>query len=114
MSAAQQADLLGPADVLAVFSGRVMRRAETRAKVLDGEGHSVPVLCMDIESDSPTRAVIHVEQLFRFGQQAEAEAAARRIKAGAHVTVEAPITGLRLVIPNAVHVRMASTEEPAP
>lgn len=107
MNASAQGDLLAAADFLAVFTGRLVRKPETRTKVLDNEGHAVPVLCMDIESDSPTRGVIHVERPYAFGQQAEAEAEARRLKAGELVTVQAPITGLRLLVPNAVTVRAA-------
>lgn len=109
MTTPHQPDLLATIDPLALFSGRLLRHAEARTKVLDHEGHAVPVLCMDIESDSPTRGQIHVERPYPFGHQAEAEAEARRLKAGTHVTVEAPLTGLRLVIPNAVHVRAADS-----
>lgn len=110
MNAGQQHDLLAAADPLAHFSGHLMRQAEIRTKVLDHEGHAVPVLCMDIQSDGPARGLIHVERPYPFGQQAEAEAHARRLKAGTHVTVEAPLVGMRLVIPNAVQVRTAELQ----
>lgn len=109
MNARHQGDLLEGAEALATFTGRVLHNAELRTKVLDREGHSLPVLCVDLECDSGIRGHIHVEKVYPFGQQAQAEAAARGLRAGMQVTVETPLAGLRLVIPNAVQLRAADT-----
>lgn len=99
------------ADVAAQYSGRLVRAAEVRNKVIDQEGHVVPVLCMDIESDSPLRLPIHVEQPYPVDHHAQAQTAARRMAKGTHVTVVAPLVGVRLVVANATHIHPQTTQE---
>ena len=95
-------DLFG--QVHAQYTGHLLRPPEVRTKVIDGEGHAVPVLCLDIESDSPMRLPIHVEQPYPADHHAQCQAAARRLTKGMHITVEAPMVGVRLVVSNAVHI----------
>lgn len=102
------ADLFG--DVATQYSGRLVRAAEVRNKVIDHEGHVVPVLCMDIESDSPMRLPIHVEQPYPVNHHAQCQAAARRFTKGMHITVEAPMVGVRLVVANATHIHPQAQE----
>lgn len=97
--------------VLIQYSGHILRKPEVRNRPLDAEGHMVPVLCIELETDSPLRLPIHVEQPFPADQHAACEAAARRLRKGMLVTVQAPIVGHRLIINNAAHVR-AEPEEP--
>lgn len=92
-----------------VFTGTLLARAEARTKVLDGS-HTVPVLCLELETDTPARMPIHVEQAFPPGHMAQAEAAARRLKKGMHVTVQAPVLGWKLVVQNATHIHTDKTE----
>lgn len=96
------ADLFG--EVTTQYSGRLVRAAEARNKLIDGEGHVVPVLCLDIESDSPMRLPIYIEQPFPLDHHAQCQAAARRLPKGTHITVEAPLVGVRLVVSNATHI----------
>jgi hypothetical protein len=102
-------DLFG--DIQAHYTGRLLRAPEVRTKVIDQEGHAVPVLCLDIESDSPLRLPIHVEQPYPLDHHAQCQAAARRLSKGMHITVEAPMVGVRLVVGNATHIH---TSQPSP
>lgn len=95
-----------PAQPLAEYSGTLTHQAEARTKVLDGEGHSVPVLCMDIELDNALRTHMHVEQPFPADAAKQAHAAAHRLKKGMRVTVQAPLVGIRLVAGNATHIHV--------
>lgn len=88
------------------WSGTLLHAAETRHRILDGEQHSVPVLCMDIELDNALRNIMHVEQPFPPDQVKQAEAAARRLKKGMHVTVDVPPLDLRFTARNVSHIHV--------
>lgn len=92
-------------------TGVLLHGAEARTKVLDGEGHVVPVLCMDLELDNLYRTHLHVEQCFPVGQFTQARAAAHRLKRGMRVTVQIPIVGISLVASNASHVHVITPKE---
>lgn len=96
--------------VTAEYTGTLLHRAEVRTAVLDGEGHSVPVLCMDIELHNDFHTSTHFEQPYPVGHYAQAEAAAHRLKKGAVVTVQAPLVDVRISAHNATLV----AAEPAP
>ena len=87
------------------WSGTLIHAAQARTAVLDGE-HTVPVLCMDIELDNPLRNIMHVEQPFPADQFKQAESAARRLKKGMHVTVDAPPLDLRFTARNVTHIHI--------
>lgn len=96
-------------------TGVLLHGAEARTKVLDGEGHVVPVLCMDLELDNLYRTHLHVEQCFPVGQFTQARAAAHRLKRGMRVTVQVPIVGISLVAANVSHIHVITpTEEAQP
>lgn len=90
----------------AEYTGTLIHPAEARTAMLDAIGHSVPVLCMDIELDSATHNLMRVEQPFPAGDFNQCQAAARRLKEGTRVTVTAPLVGLRLVARNATHIHV--------
>lgn len=87
------------------WSGILIHAAEARTAVLDGQ-RTVPVLCMDIELDNQLRNVMHVEQPFPPDQFKQAEAAARRLKKGMHVTVDVPPLDLRFTARNVSHIHV--------
>lgn len=91
------------------YTGTLLRQAEARTTVLDREGHTVPVLCFDIELDCPFRNHMHIEQPFPVGHFTQAVAAAHRLRKGMTVTVDAPLVGLRLVATNATHIHVLPT-----
>lgn len=96
---------------LAEYTGTLLHNAEARTKVLDGQGHTVPVLCLDIELDNAMHTPMHVEQPFPTRSIEQARAAALRLKKGMRVTVQAPLVGIRLVAANAAHIHVISQEQ---
>ena len=95
------------------WSGTLIHAAEARTRILDGEQHAVPVVCMDIELDNALHNVMHVEQPFPADHFKQAEAAARRLKKGMHVTVDVPPLDLRFTARNVSHIHVipdASTD----
>ncbi|MDO9235974.1 MAG: hypothetical protein Q7U28_08080 [Aquabacterium sp.] len=95
-----------PTTALGEYTGTLLHGAEARTALIDGDGHSVPVLCLDLELDNPLRTHLHVEQPFPVGHGQQAVAAAQRLKKGMRVTVQAPLVGLRLVAPNTSHIHL--------
>ena len=93
------------------WSGTLITTATARMRILDQEAHSVPVICMDIELDNALHNVMHVEQPFPADHFKQAEAAARRLKKGMHITVEVPPYDLRFTARNVSHIHV--TPEPA-
>lgn len=88
------------------YTGTLIHPAEARTGRPDPLSQSVPVLCLDIELDSATRNLLHVEQPFPAGQHKQCEAAAHRLKKGSRVTVTTPLVGMRLVASNASHIHI--------
>ena len=91
-------------------TGVLLHGAEARTKVLEGEGHVVPVLCMDLELDNMYRNRIHVEQPFPAGHFDQARAAAHRLNRGTRVTVQLPIVGMSLS-GTATHIHVINPTE---
>ncbi len=90
----------------AEYTGTLLHAAEARTSMLDGEGHSVPVLCMDLALENAMHTPLHVEQPFPVGHFAQCQAAAHRLKEGMRVIVQAPLVGMRLVARNAIHIHV--------
>lgn len=88
------------------YTGTLLRQAEARTRLIDTEGHTVPVLCMEIELDNALHTPMRVEQPFPADAAKEAHAAAHRLKKGMRVTVQAPLVGVRLVATNASHIHV--------
>ena len=90
----------------AEYTGTLVHGAEARTKFLDKEGHTVPVLCLDLALDNGMQTPLHVEQPFPVGAHTQCQAAAHRLKTGMRVTVQAPLVGLRLVAANTTHIHV--------
>lgn len=97
----------------AEYTGTLIHPAEARTGRLDPLGQPVPMLCLDIELDSATHNLLHVEQPFPAGQHKQCEAAAHRLKEGTRVTVTAPLVGMRLVARNASHIHVINQPQEA-
>lgn len=80
----------------AEYTGTLLHAGEARTKVLDGEGHAVPVLCLDVELDNALRTPMHIEQFFPLGHHAQAHAAAQRFSKGQRVTFSVPLVSVAL------------------
>ncbi|MGV0960135.1 MAG: hypothetical protein ACOYB1_09890 [Limnohabitans sp.] len=98
------------------ISGTLARDAELRNRTLDGAGHNVPVICLDLVATGAAHMPVHVE----WPQPADGHQAAERLiktlKRGTTVTVQAPLLGIRLVAANAsqVHASAQTTHTPPP
>ena len=92
------------------YTGTLIHPAQARSQVLDTEGHTVPVLCFDIELDNTLHSRMHVEQPFPLNHYPQAHAAAHRLKKGMRVTVQAPLIDLRLIACNATHVHVINQQ----
>lgn len=92
--------------ILLQWSGTLIHAAEARTRILDGESTAVPVLCLDIELDNQLHNIMHVEQPFPADHFKQAEAAARRLKKGMHVTVDVPPLDLRFTARNVSHIHV--------
>ncbi len=88
----------------AQYTGTLLHHAQARTTVLDNQGHTVPVLCMEVELDTLLHTPMRVEQPYPAGQFAQCELDAKQLKAGMRVTVQAPLIGIRLVAKNATRV----------
>lgn len=104
------------------YTGTLLHTAEVRTKVLAGDGQAVPVLCMDLQLDNPYTTLVHSEQPYPAGCHSLCEAAAKKLKKGMRITVQAPLAGARLVLPNVSAIQVIpepsndlfTTKEPAP
>jgi hypothetical protein len=97
-------------DALMEHTGTLTRNAEVRNKQLDAEGLVVPVLCLDMELEGAIHAPLHVEQFFGQDAHSQCEAAARRLKKGMRVTVQAPLLSHRLAA-TASHIHVITPKE---
>ena len=96
----------------AQYTGTLIRAAEARAGELSADGHTVPLLCLDVQLDNALQTVLHCEQAFPSNHFHQAELAARRLKAGMRVTVQAPMAGMRLVARFVSHIHVLKEEAP--
>lgn len=103
-----------PPTAVAEYTGTLLHSAEARTKVLDGEGHAVPVLCMDVELDNQLHTHLHSEQPYPAGHHAQCLAAAKALKKGTRVTVHAPLIGMRLVAANTTHIQIHANPDTQP
>lgn len=99
-----------PVCAVGEYTGTLLHGAEARTTSLDSDGHTVPVLCLDLELDNALRTHMHIEQPFPVGQHTQAHAAARKLTKGMRVTVQAPLLGLRLVAINTTHIHLHHQE----
>lgn len=95
------------------FTGTLIAPAQARTTVLDAEGHTLPVLCMDIELDNSECSRLHVEQLFPSGKHRECVGAALRYKAGQRITIDTQHTSISLVARYASHIHLHPDAAPA-
>lgn len=96
---------------LAEFSGVLTTNAQLRHLVVGTDGTAVPCIEFDVQTDSRLQLPLHVRQCFRADQHLAAQAAARRYRKGLRVTVQAPVLGLQLTVPNATHIHTVNPED---
>ena len=93
----------------AEYTGTLLRSAEARTKVLDGEGRSIPVLWLDIELDNVLHTFMRLEWEFPAGQHAQAHAAARRYPKGRRITAQVSPESISLRA-TAAHIHIVHQE----
>ena len=107
------------ASAMAAYTGKLVHNAEVRQQAIDNQGHMVPVLVIDIETDAPLRLPLHIVYPFTHGQMHECEAAAKHYKKGQRITVYAPVLRHRLAVvashiqadPTATHTTPSTTHQ---
>ncbi|WP_310626698.1 hypothetical protein [Limnohabitans sp.] len=90
--------------------GTLVRNAEVRNKVLDGDGHTVPVLCIEFTTDSSSHMPVRAEQVYKPNEHKLAETHAKALRRGGAVTITAPLVGLKLVATNASAITPEAAE----
>ncbi len=101
-----------PSSLELEYTGTLTHQAEARTMPIDGEGHTVPVLCMDIELDNDAHTPMRVEQPFPAQSFEQTRAAAHRLKKGTRITVQASLASLRLkAVASHIHVTHDQQEE---
>lgn len=102
------------------LQGTLAHDADLRTKVLDGDGHTVPVICMEVITGGAAAMPVRVQWPQPAGAHAEAERLCKRLRRGTPVQVLAPLLGMHLVAPNASQVVplepdvQASAQDPTP
>jgi hypothetical protein len=79
------------------YTGTLLHHAHTATTVLDADGHTVPILCFEVELHNSQRTIMSVQQCFQAQHHAQCQAAAHKLKKGSVVQVDVPPTSLRLV-----------------
>ena len=95
------------------YTGTLIADAQARTKMLDAEGHSVPVVCLDLELDNSLHNLMRAEQPFPLDHYAQAQARAHQLKKGMRVTVQAPPIDLRLIARNTAHIHIINEQKAA-
>lgn len=95
------------------MTGILLRDAEVRTRVLDGSGLTVPVMCLELQTEGLSRGHVHLEQTFAVGHGEECTRQALCFKQGARVTFRAPTVGIVLLARNCSHVYLHPQEETA-
>ncbi len=93
------------------ISGTLVIDAQLRNRVLD-DGHSVPVICLVMYSTGPSHMPVHVEWPQPADGHHAAEQLVKTLKKGTPVTVQTPLTGMRLVAANAHQVHASAPNHP--
>ena len=91
------------------YTGTLVKSAEARSRPSDLQGHVVPVIRCELELNNPQRIHLVAEQRFPVGAFDQAQAAARRLKKGTQITIQAAVTDIRLFAGNTAHIHVVPT-----
>lgn len=90
------------------LSGTLAADAQLRTRVLDGDNHTVPVICLVMLGTGTSYMPVHVEWPQPADGYHAAEQLIKTLKRGTTVTVQAPLLGMRLVAANAHQVHASA------
>jgi hypothetical protein len=97
-------------------SGTLIRNAEARMGPVDGSGRMVPILIVHARVHNPAVPGMHYhgcfEQPFPAGAEAGCAAAAKRLRKGAEVRVQAPLAWVTLHCRHTAHIHALPPREP--
>ena len=96
------------------YTGTLLRDAEVRARVIDHDGHAVPVLCVELEINNPARTHLHAEQRFDAAHHTQASLAAKRLIKGARITLQGQLADMRLFSGNTTHIHLHKPSSESP
>lgn len=99
-----------PTRALLEYTGTLIKAAEARTRPADLEGHVVPVIHCEIELHNAQRTHLVAEQPFPANHQAQAAAAAKRLKKGTQITIQAALEDIRLFAANTAHIHVIPTQ----
>lgn len=101
------------ADTLIEYTGILVSNAQVRNRPIDGAGHSVPVVCVQLQMENASHTLINAEQRFDAAQHAQAKAAAHRLTKGVRITLHCTLADMRLFSGNTTHIHLHKpTESP--
>lgn len=88
------------------ISGVLLHDAEVRTVPMGDDSTPMPVLCLVIQADRSCHGPVRAEQVYPPQLRHEAEAAAKTLKKGQRVTVQAPIAHLRTTLARASKIEV--------
>ena len=109
MNTATPVQTSAPTGPMLEYTGTLVKAAEARNRPADLQGHMVPVIRCEIELNNAQRTHLVAEQRFPEGAHDQAQAAARRLKKGAQITIQAAVSDIRLFAGNAAHIHVVPT-----
>ena len=80
------------------ISGVLLRDAEVRTVPMGEDRTAMPVISLVIQTDHSCHGPLRAEQVYPPAMRGDAEAAAKAMKKGQRVTVQAPIAQLRTTL----------------
>lgn len=79
--------------------GKLTRNAELRSKPSRDKLHVVPVVCLEVKNNDPTGPQLcYAEREFTDATRCQAEYFAKKLLKGTVVTVQAPVTDMRVSV----------------
>lgn len=80
------------------ITGTLLQDAEVRTMQMGTDRMAMPVLTLLIESDGPARLPVRAEQVYPPSLRNQAEEAARAMRKGMRVSVDAPVEQIRTTL----------------
>lgn len=84
--------------------GVLLHPATVSNKIVGNDHHLVPVLCMELRPASGRKHTVVAYEVFTEATRHLAEAKAKSLKRGTHVTFTTTTTGMRTLFPHVRHV----------
>lgn len=86
------------------YTGTLLRDAQVRNVVVN-DGHTVPVLCLDVELDNALRTHLHVQQTYPAGCHDLCQAAAKNHRERSRVCITAPLDHVAITAKHVTHIQ---------